>query len=172
MKYKLLEIFRNELYDEAKRLVPICYDDNDLLNCSFELLHENLNSRYKDFEVNFHLMLPGLCIMKNEGRDYLNDQIDFKQTIDHHLKVINGKKDMNDEDLFEATHIIAEDIIKNIKKYNNESLYSLIPKLAKKYVKFHNDSVDWECIVMLLEQELKQLGYKLESTNISELKRI
>ena len=172
MKYKLLEIFRNELYDEAKRLVPICYDDNDLLNCSFELLQENLNSRYKDFEVNFHLMLPGLCIMKNECKDYLNDQIDFKQTIDHHLKVINGKKEIDDEDLFEATHIIAEDIIKNIKKYNNESLYSLIPKLAKKYVKFHNDSVDWECIVMLLEQELKQLGYKLESTNICELKRM
>ena len=170
MKYKLLEIFRNELYDEAKRLVPICYDDNDLLNCSFKLLHDNLNSRYKDFEVNFHLMLPGLCIMKNEGRDYLNDQIDFKQTIDHHLKVINGKKDMNDEDLFAATHIIAEDIIKNIKKYNNESLYSLIPKLAKKYVKFHNDSVDWECIVMILEQELEEQGYSLKSTNISDLK--
>ena len=172
MKYKLLELFRNELYDEAKRLVPICYDDNDLLNCSFELLHDNLNSRYKDFEVNFHLMLPGLCIMKNEGKDYLNDQIDFKQTIDHHLKVINGKKDMNDEDLFEVTHTIAEDIIKNKEKYNNESLYLLIPKLAKKYVRFHNDSVDWECIVMLLEEELKQLGYKLESTNVCELKRI
>ena len=79
---------------------------------------------------------------------------------------------MNDEDLYEATHIIAEDIINNIKKYNDESLYSLIPKLAKKYVKFHNDSVDWECIVMLLEQELKQLGYKLESTNVCKLQRI
>ena len=79
---------------------------------------------------------------------------------------------MNDEDLYEATHIIAEDIINNIKKYNDEELYSLIPKLAKKYVKFHNDSVDWECIVMLLEQELKQLGYKLESTNVCKLQRI
>lgn len=170
MKYKLLEIFKNELYDEAKRLVPICYDDNDLLNCSFELLHDNLNNRYKDFEVDFHLMLPGLCIMKKEGKDYLNDQIDFKQTIDHHLKVINGKKDMNGEDLYEATHIIAEDIINNIKKYNDESLYSLIPILAKKYVKFHNDSVDWECIIMILEFELYKRGYKLSSTDLKSLK--
>ncbi len=172
MKYKLLEIFRNELYDEAKRLVPICYDDNDLLNCSFELLHDNLNKRYKDFEVDFHLMLPGLCIMKKDGKDYLNDQLDYNQMVEHHLRVINGKKEMDNEDLFEATHIIVEDIIKNKDKYDRESLYSLIPKLAKKYVKFHNDSVDWECIVMLLEGEFAKQGYILNSTNISELKRV
>lgn len=172
MKYELLKIFRDELYDEAKRLVPICYDDNDLLNCSTELLHDNLNKKYKDFEVDFHLMLSGLCIMKKEGKDYLNDKIDYKQTIDHHLRVIYGKKEMYNEDLFEATYIIANDIIKNIKKYKEESLYTLIPKLAKKYIKFHNDSVDWECIVMLLDQELKEQGCGLKSSNISELKRI
>ena len=77
---------------------------------------------------------------------------------------------MDNEDLFEATHLITEDIIKNKEKYNNESLYTLIPKLAKKYVKFHNDSVDWECIVMILEQELEEQGYSLKSTNISDLK--
>ena len=170
MKYGLLKIFRNELFDEAKRLVPFCYDDKDLLNCSFELLHNNLNKKYKDFEVDFHLMLSGLCIMKKEGKDYLNEQLDYKQLIEHHLRVINGKKEMYNEDLFEATHLITEDIIKNKEKYNNESLYTLIPKLAKKYVKFHNDSVDWECIVMILEQELEEQGYSLKSTNISDLK--
>ena len=172
MKYELLKIFRNELFAEAKRLVPFCYDDNDLLNCSFELLHDNWNKRYEDFEVDFHLMLPGLCIMKKEGKDYLNDQLDYNQMIEHHLRVINGKKEIDNEDLNEAAHIITEDIIKNREKYDNESLYSLIPKLAKKYIKFHNDSVDWECIVMLLEQEFKEQGYYLKSTNISELKRI
>ena len=170
MKYDLLKIFRNELFDEAKRLVSICYDDKDLLNCSFELLHNNLNKKYKDFEVDFHLMLSGLCIMKKEGKDYLNEQLDYKQLIEHHLRVINGKKEMDNEDLVEATHLITEDIIKNKEKYNNESLYTLIPKLAKKYVKFHNDSVDWECIVMILEQELEEQGYSLKSTNISDLK--
>ena len=117
-------------------------------------------------------MLPGLCIMKKEGKDYLNDQLDYNQMIEHHLRVINGKKEIDNEDLNEAAHIITEDIIKNREKYDNESLYSLIPKLAKKYIKFHNDSVDWECIVMLLEQEFKEQGYYLKSTNISELKRI
>ena len=58
------------------------------------------------------------------------------------------------------------------------SIFSLVlittplQNLAKKYVKFHNDSVDWECIVMLLDQELKEHGYGLKSSNISELKRI
>ena len=170
MKYGLLRIFRNELFDEAKRLVPICYVDNDLLNCSFELLHENLNERYKNFEVDFHLMLPGLCIMKKEGKDYLNEQLDYNQMVEHHLRVINGKKEMNNEDLFEATHKIDEDIITNKEKYNSESLYSLIPKLAKKYVKFHNDSVDWECIVMLLENELNNNNYYLHSCDLKDLK--
>ena len=78
---------------------------------------------------------------------------------------------MYNEDLFEATYIIANDIIKNIKKYQEESLYTLIPKLAKKYIKFHNDSVDWECVVMLLDQELIQ-DYGLKSSKKSELKRI
>ena len=172
MKYGLLKIFRNELFDEAKRLVPFCYDDKDLLNCSFELLHNNLNKKYKDFEVDFHLMLSGLCIMKKEGKDYLNDKIDYKQTIDHHFRVIYGKKEMYNEDLFEATYIIANDIIKNIKKYQEELLYTLIPKLAKKYIKFHNDSVDWECIVMLMEKELNSNNYSLSSCNLKDLKNM
>ena len=79
---------------------------------------------------------------------------------------------MNNEDLFEATHKIVEDIIKNKEKYNSESLYSLIPKLAKKYVKFHNDSIDWECIVMLMEKELNSNNYSLSSCNLKDLKNM
>ena len=172
LEYKLLRIFKDELYDEAKRLVPICYDQKDLLNCSFDLLHKNLNEKYKNFEVNFHLILPGLCILKNEGKNYLNEKVDYNELIEHHFRVINGKKDRDNEDLYEATKMISEDIIKNKDKYKNETLYSIIPKLSKKYIKFHNDSVDWECIVMILEQELEELGYSLKSTNLSDLKRI
>ena len=172
MEYKLLMVFKDELYDEAKRLVPICYDQKDLLNCSFEKLHNNLNKKYEKFEVTFHLILTGLCILKNEGKDYLNEKVNYKELIDHHLRVINGKKEKDNEDLYEATKIISEDIIKNREKYKKESLYTLIPKLSKKYITFHNDSFDWECIVMLLEQNLKEQGFNLESTNLSDLKKI
>lgn len=171
MEYKLLKIFKDELYDEAKRLVPICYDQDDLLNCSFEKLHDNLNKKYQKFEINFHLILTGLCILKNEGKEYLSESANYKELIDHHLRLINGKKEKDNEDLYEATKIIAEDIIKNRIKYKNESLYSLIPDLSKKYIRFHNDSVDWECIVMLLEGELKNRGYYLKSTNLKDLKK-
>lgn len=172
MEYKLLMVFKDELYDEAKRLVPICYDQKDLLNCSFEKLHDNLNKKYEKFEVTFHLILTGLCILKNEGKDYLNEKVNYKELIDHHLRVINGKKEKDNEDLYEATKIISEDIIKNREKYKKESLYTLISKLSKKYITFHNDSVDWECIVMLLEQNLKEQGFNLGSTNLSDLKKI
>lgn len=165
-------VFKDELYDEAKRLVPICYDQKDLLNCSFEKLHDNLNKKYEKFEVTFHLILTGLCILKNEGKDYLNEKVNYKELIDHHLRVINGKKEKDNEDLYEATKIISEDIIKNREKYKKESLYTLISKLSKKYITFHNDSVDWECIVMLLEQNLKEQGFNLGSTNLSDLKKI
>ena len=71
---------------------------------------------YEQQVEGFNLFRQALVEAKKEGKDYLNDKIDYKQTIDHHFRVIYGKKEMYNEDLFEATYIIANDIIKNIKK--------------------------------------------------------
>ncbi len=172
MKYTLLKLFKNELYNEAKRLVSICYLDDDLLNCSYDKLKDNINKKYKLFEVDIHMMTISLCIMKSEGKNYRNDKLDLDKLINHNLKVIDGKKEMYNEDLHEIANIISDDIIMNYESYNDETLFSLIPKLTKKYAKFHNDSVDWECIIMLLDEQFKNKNYLLESTNISLLRTI
>lgn len=170
MKYTLLKLFKNELYNEAKRLVPICYLDDDLLNCSYDKLNDNINKKYKLFEVDIHMMTISLCIMKSEGKKYEGEQINYKELIVHHLKVIDGKKEMYNQDLREIANKVANDIIINSNIYKAESLYSLIPKLTKKYAKFHNDSVDWECIVMLLEEELAKKNLILTSSDIKDLR--
>lgn len=170
MQYKLLKLFKDELYKEAERLVPICYDKDDLLFCSFEKVSKEIDNKYKNFETHIHLILPELCYLKSQNKNYKDITIDYENSISHHLKLIEWKIKIDKYDLRDITKMITEDIINN--NYNTESLYTIIPKLAKKYIKGHHDSVDWECIVMLLENELKEKGYDLESTNMSELKKI
>ena len=62
---------------------------------------------------------------------------------------------------------LAKDIIYN--KYTNETIYSIIPKLCKKYMKTHNDSVEHTAIIMLLEDELYDKGYILRDTDLNKL---
>lgn len=170
MKYNLLHIFKEELLEEAKRLVPLCYDEKDLFKCSFEKLKKELNPKYKEFEIHFHLMLPYLCFLKEEDKDFLEEKIELSKMIDHNLKLIDWKIKIDKCDIRDIVGLIVDDIIKN--NYSDESIYTLIPKLARKYMKCHHDSVDWECIVMLLEEKLNNKGYNLLSSNFSDLKKI
>ena len=170
MKYKLLHIFKEEMLLESKRLVPLVYDEEDIMNCDFNKLHKLYNPKYEEFKIEFEMITPHLCILKNKGDDYLNEKHNYKKIIAHNKKYINYRKE--DYDLYETAKIIADDIIQNKKKYNEESLFTLIPKLCKKYIKAHHDSVDWECIIMLLEEKLFINGYLLKSTNICNLEKM
>ena len=170
MKYNLLHIFKEEMLLESKRLVPLVYDKNDLLNCDINKLHDLYNPKYKEFRIEFEMLTPHLCILKNKGENYQNEKHNYNRIISHNKRYIEYRKE--DYDLNETAEIIANDIIKNKNKYKKESLFTLIPKLCRKYIKTHHDSVDWECIVMLLEEAFKNSGYVLSSTNISELRTI
>ena len=170
MKYKLLHIFKEELLSESKRLVPLVYDKGDLLNCDFNKLHELYNPKYKEFNIEFEMITPHLCIINSRGEDYLKEKHNYRKIIVHNKRYIEYRKD--DYDLYEIAEIIANDVIENQCKYNKESIFTLIPKLCKKYIKTHHDSVDWECIIMLLEEKLKEKGYILLSSSLLDLKRI
>lgn len=170
MKYKLLHIFKEELLVESKRLVPLVYDKNDILNCNFNKLHKFYNKKYEDFKIEFEMLTSHFCMLKNKGEDYLDEKHNYRKIISHNKKYIEYREE--DYSLYDTARIIANDIIINKSKYKKESLFTLIPKLCKKYIKTHHDSVDWECIIMLLDESLKELGYVLSSTNISELRTI
>ena len=172
MKNDLYVSFKEEEYSEAKRLVPLVFKDDDFLSCDLDKLKKELNPKFKSFETEFHLLVSGLCISKSNNEDYISSKIDFTKLEEHHNKLIEWKKEVDKCDLVKITNIIAEDIIDNKGKYLDESLFTLIPKLAKKYMKCHHDSVDWDCIVMLLEDNLNKKGYQLLSTDIKELKKI
>ncbi len=163
-------LFKEEIYNEAKRLVPLVFKDNDFLSCDLDKLKKELSPKFKSFETEFHLLVSGLCISKSNGENYLSSKIDFDKLEEHHNKLIEWKKEVDKCDLNIISDTIAQDIIDNRKKYKDESLFTLIPKLAKKYIKCHHDSVDWDCIAMLLAEKLKEKNYMLTTTEIKNLK--
>lgn len=172
MNNQLFISFKEEMYKEAKRLVPIVYDDSDFLSCNLDILKKELNPKFKSFETEFHLLVSGLCISKSEGKDYKKATPNIDELKEHYEKIIKWKKETDNCDLNSITEIIAKDIIKNKSKYINESLFTIIPKLSNKYIKCHHDSVDWSCIVMLLAKNLREKKYDLESTEIKYLRVI
>ena len=170
MNNQLFINFKEEIYNEAKRLVPIVYDGSDFLSCNLDKLKKELNIKYKDFETEFHLLVSGLCVSKSDGEDYKKSSSDIVKLTEHYNKLIDWKKETDHCDLNLITDSIVKDIIKNKDKYKNESLFTIIPKLSKKYIKCHNDSVDWTCIVMLLSEKFRARKYELTSTDIKYLK--
>lgn len=71
MNQELLIMVENELLSEAKRLVPISYDNNKYTFCKIgKTLYKEINSIYKNFYVDIELRLIGLCYMKHRGRNY------------------------------------------------------------------------------------------------------
>ena len=172
MNNQLFISFKEEMYKEAKRLVPLVFNDNDFLSCDLDKLKKELNPKFKSFETEFHLLVSGLCISKSEGKDYKKATPNIDELIEHYKKIIKRKKETDNCDLNSITETIVKDIIKNKDKYIDESLFTIIPKLSKKYIKCHHDSVDWSCIVMLLETFFTKKGYRLSSSNLKDLKII
>ena len=169
MKYKLLYSFRTELFNEAKRLVDLTYDKDDFMFCNSEKFEQELNNKYIKFNTSTHLLLIGLCMMKSENKDYMNEKVNYEELIEHYERYI-PYKEKNDKISFKKiAKLCAEELINNYDKYSSLSLYEFIPMMASKYMKCHNDSVDYEAIVMLLEEELSNLNKKLKNNDLNSL---
>lgn len=169
MRYRLLYLFRTELLNEAKRLVNKTYDKDDLMFCNSEKFEKELNDKYRNFNTSIHLLLIGLCVMKSENKDYINEKVDYEDLVEHYERYI-PYKEKNDKISFkDISKKCANELVNNYEKYSNLSLYEFIPMMASKYMKCHNDSVDHEAIVMLLEEELSNLNKELENNDLKSL---
>ena len=74
MENSLLYLAEEELLNEAKRVVPIVYEENELLSCkSVDAIREAVNPLYKEFYTEMELRVIPLCCMKNEDKDYFVD---------------------------------------------------------------------------------------------------
>ena len=169
MDNELFVQFQNEMFVEAKRLVPIVYDKNDMFFHSEEVYKNNLNKKYKYFSTSIRLLVIGLCGIKSDGKDFQDEQFDIEHSISHHKKIIEYDNELFNIKFKDYVDLIAKDIIDNKIKYKKQSIFELIPKLAKKYLCFHNDEVEQTAVVLYLNESLCNYGYKLNSTDLKDL---
>ena len=88
MDTKLFEMFEEELFDEAKRIVPLVYNEKELFRFSTEKYKKYILDKYKLFSIDIELLLVGLCGMKYDGEDWQNDKINIEKSINHHKQVL------------------------------------------------------------------------------------
>ena len=172
MKYRLLYSFRTELMEEAKRLVDITYKADDFMFFDTDKFEKELNKKYIEYKTSINLLLIGLCSMKNEGEDYSKETVDYDKLVEHYERYIPYKEEKDNISFSHIANNIVMELLDNYKKYSGMSLFEYIPKMANKFMKCHNDSVDHEAIVMVLEEELKKFNKKLENNNLNSLVNI
>ena len=166
----LLYLTEKELINEAKRVVPIVYDEKELLSCkNSEIIKENINPLYEEFYTELELKTMTYCCMKKDGDDYLKVDVELEPIIEHFKKYKSFKEKMEKINIDSIVDEIALDIIKN--KYK-DSIFKVIPNLLNKYMKCHHDSVDCRAIIWLLGDCLKKHNYQLTSTNLGDLKEL
>ena len=172
MEIELFKQFQYELFAEAKRLVPITYDRNDLFFHDVEIYEKKLDKKFYKFKTSIRLLLIGLCGMKFDGKEYDKEAVDIMHSIEHHKKVVEHDNKIYKVKFEKYVDLIANDIINNKKIYKKKSVFELIPILAQKYFDFHNDEVEYTAIVLYLNSSLMKSGYKLTTTELSSLVNI
>ena len=96
MDTELFKMFEKELFDEAKRIVPLVYNNKDLFNFDTKKYKKYISDKYKLFSIDIELLLVGLCGMKHDGEDWENDEFDIEKSINHHKQVLEyDKKEFN-----------------------------------------------------------------------------
>ena len=172
MDKKLFTLFQEELYSEAKRIVPLVYDESELMLFNTKDYKKYINKKYKLFNIDIELLLVGLCGMKFDGGDWEQDKYDIKKSIDYHIKVLDYDKKEFGANIDETIDNVAKDIVNNYSKYKSKSLFEIMPILVTKYMNTHNDSVEHKAYVLYLNDSLKKYGKHLPTTNLCDLQDI
>lgn len=172
MDKRLFSLFEAELFTEAKRIVPLVYNEKELTKFNTKEYKKFINKKYKLFSIDIELLLFGLCGMKFDGEDWENDKYDVEKSIDHHRKVLEYDKKEFGANVEETIDNVAKDIVDNYSKYKTQSLFEIMPVLVTKYMKTHNDSVEHKAYVLYLNNSLKKYGKYLPTTNLIDLRNI
>ena len=172
MDKKLFTKFQYELFDEAKRIVPLADDEKRLMKYNENKYKNYLDKKYKSFKITIELFLAGLCGLKADGKDWENEKLNMLERIEHHKKVLEYDKEERGSNVEETVDLVAKDIVDNYDKYKNQSLFEIMPILVSKYMKTHNDSVEHQAYVLYLNNSLKKYGKYLSTTNLIDLRNI
>ena len=148
MEYKLYINAEKELANEARRLVPLLYNNKSLLYCNIEKIKDYINPIYNEFSILVEFRLIDLCYeLANNLPTKSNNK--FEKSINHYKKYIKYKKEKENIDLYSITKKIMKEMESS---YKNQSLFEVIPILSKKYINGHYDSVDYMCILILMDE--------------------
>ena len=79
MDTELFKIFEEELFDEAKRIVPLVYNNKDLFNFDTKKYKKYILDKYKLFSIDNELLLVGLNGMRHDGEDWENYKFNVKK---------------------------------------------------------------------------------------------
>lgn len=172
MDTELFKMFEEELFGEAKRIVPLVYNNKYLFNFDTKKYKKYILDKYKLFSIDIELLLVGLCGMKHDGEDWENDKFDVKKSIAHHKQVLEYDKKKFKANVKETIDNVAKDIVDNYSNYKTQSLFEIMPVLVSKYMKTHNDSVEHKAYVLYLNNSLKKYGKFLPTTNLLDLRNI
>ena len=172
MDVELFNLFEKEILDEAKRIVPLVYDEKKFCMFDIDNYKKYINKRYFNFVIEIQLLLVGLCSRKYDGDDWENYAYDLEKDVEHHIKVLEYDKKQYGANIAETIDNVAKEIICNYNKYKYKSLYEIMPLLVNKYMNTHNDSVEHTAFVLYLNSSFKKYGKYLSSTDLIDLQDI
>lgn len=145
MSKKLIEQVE-KYFDKESKKYSVQLHDNSILGFDSDKMKELLDNKVKNYYPVFQLRMINYCyaISKKENMDLNNTDID--KMLENYEKYYEYKKE--EEDL----NVIAKNIKIDITKINDiPYLLNEVEMQSKKFMKTHNDSVDYLTIIYLLK---------------------
>lgn len=143
---KIEEYFDNE----AKRILPLIYDKNDLLRFKTEGILSNIDPRIKDYYINLQLRLVGYSQLYEENSNLNEADTNMSDRLDYYEKYYQYRIKEDNIDLKFIANIIYDYLDKS---QLDDLCYILntVELKTKELMKEHNDSVDYLTIIYLLD---------------------
>lgn len=144
---KIEEYFDNE----AKRILPLIYDKNDLLRFKTEGILGNIDPRIKDYYINLQLRLVGYSQLYEENSNLNEADTNMSDRLDYYEKYYQYKIKEDDIDLKFIANIIYDYLDKS-KLDDLCYILNTVELKTKELMKEHNDSVDYLTIIYLFDR--------------------
>ena len=144
---KIEEYFDNE----AKRILPLIYDKNDLLRFKTEGILSNIDSRIKDYYINLQLRLVGYSQLYEENNNLNEADTNMSDKLDYYEKYYQYKIKEDDIDLKFIANIIY-DYLNKSKIDDFCYILNTVELKTKELMKEHNDSVDYLTVIYLFDR--------------------
>lgn len=166
MKNKLFFAFEDYLSQEAERIMleylKAIKNKDELGTFIKKTIKPEVTNYWLDIEIRIRRML-----MQNTAKQIISNDLEKIEIQKQLIRYSNWCKEEKEKDHKDATQKIVIDIIKDYENNVNQkkSLAELIYEYMPLYLKHHYDSIDSKIIILFLEEELKNKGYKVININ-------